>query len=267
VLIIGLLREEDWVDRNHLITELRRITGMYFDYHPEATEERRLEALKRWEMWWTGVKLRYGDRKPEKIDWLLDALADESYQWRHVIVPEIAKSKDPRAVEPLIKALATQGENASRLRMEAAAALGQFENAAAAEALLACAVSDDEKAGLAAAMSLAAVKPKDFVGRIVQASMENRIGMRRRFELAIAAFQIDNTSASEPALIAFCRDAASDEHALSDLAQAVPALATCGTSACLEVLDSLAAHNDPAVRERARRVREKVKAKIGEAPR
>jgi len=54
-LLIGLLQEDDWVDRDILVQELRKLTGMYFEYHPESIEEKRREALVRWEKWWTGV--------------------------------------------------------------------------------------------------------------------------------------------------------------------------------------------------------------------
>jgi hypothetical protein len=265
-LIIGLLRGEDWSYRNDLIILLRDATGMHFDYHPEHTEDLRFTALTRWEKWWNGVKSRYEGKELRRVDWLLDALNDESYKWRHVIIPEITKSKDPRAVDLLIKALEYEDENSSRLKIESAKALGEFGNSAATPALLKAAAGKDEKAAVEAARAIAMIKPSEYTKQIVGLSTQKSLKWSQRFELAMAALQIlgkDKTPA-EPAFLAYCRDAASDENAEFFLPFTVEALGTCGTRACLEVLEALMTHANPVVRKKAQRARNSVQKRMQE---
>ncbi|TET34650.1 MAG: HEAT repeat domain-containing protein [Planctomycetota bacterium] len=261
-LIIGLLRGEDWSYRNDLIILLRDATGMHFDYHPEHTEELRFTALTRWEKWWNGVKTRYEGKELRRVDWLLDALADENYRWRHIIIPEISEYKDPRAVDLLIAAMKFQVENSSRLRFVSAKALGEIGNASATPALLETAADKDEKVAVAAAMAIASIKPVDYVKQIVETSVRKELNLRARFELALAAFTI-KAADSESAFIAYCRDAAADRNAEFDLAQAVSAFAIIGTEACLDILKTLSVHPSKVVRDRAERVRRKVKERLG----
>jgi len=260
-LIVGLLRAEKWEIRHEHIKMLRRATGMHYDYHPEHTEELRYEALTRWNDWWNEVKTRYDGKKLKRINWLLDALSDESYPWRHVIIPVITKTKDPRAVDLLIKALAYEGENSSRLKIESAKALGRLDNSAATPALLAAATDRDSKVAVQAARAVALIEPVEYVKQIVETASRKDIPLGARYELCMAAYMTDKAG-SEAAFIAYCHDAAADGKAEFDLAQAVSAFATIGTEACLEVLNKLSAHPSRTVSNRAKRVRVKVEERI-----
>ncbi|MHC4664076.1 MAG: HEAT repeat domain-containing protein [Planctomycetota bacterium] len=266
-LIIGLARDEDWVDRNRFITELRKVTGMYFGYHPESTEERRREELNRWNDWWNSVKAKYADREPEKIDWLLDALESGDYRWKNVIIPVIGESGNHRAVEPLIKALEAQGENSSSIRLASARALGEIGNASAIPALIKASSDADRKVGRAAADSIVRFRQKGHLDQILKASMNRDLDISVRFELLVAAFSIDN-SASEAAAIAFCRDAAGERNADFFLKDAISMLATCGTAASIGILETLSSHSNPVIHRKAGDVLGRIRKRLTEgAPR
>ena len=50
--LIDELDSDDWVDQRRAIVALGRLTGQTLDFHWAASEDRRDEAVERWEEWW-----------------------------------------------------------------------------------------------------------------------------------------------------------------------------------------------------------------------
>ena len=96
----------------------------------------------------------------QDFDRLVNTLNDDSWQIRWQAVTELGDLKDPRAIEPLAKAL-REDEN-SYVRATAAWALGEIKDSRAIEPLIAALSDESHGVKKNAALALKTITGEDF---------------------------------------------------------------------------------------------------------
>ncbi|MCX7703581.1 MAG: HEAT repeat domain-containing protein, partial [Planctomycetota bacterium] len=145
-VLIESLSSHKMEERIFSARRLNELTGLFFDYNPTASEEERLEGVRRWQAWWEKAK----ERSPE--EWLSDALMDRSYRYRAqaaYLLGRRGKKTGVRALKEGIK------DEEAKVREASAFALGMLQDETALNELKILATDDeDESVRVSAANAL-----------------------------------------------------------------------------------------------------------------